>query len=174
MMPQYIPSFHSHIHLAPPVAPGYPRKTQSVLEGTIMFHKRGEPYYEFSTSYPAPITIRGKTYASCENYVLAQKYAGTALEERIRKCNDAQSAQVLCRQSTASSRCNWEVMRVTAMEQALYAKFTQHEDLRQLLLSTEPRNIVFHIMSDEYWGDGQDGGGQNQLGKMLMQLRSEL
>ena len=69
---------------------------------------------------------------------------------------------------------NWDMVRDTAMEQALHAKFTQHEHLRQLLLSTEPRNIVYHIMSDEYWGDGGDGGGRNQLGKMLMQLRSVL
>ena len=160
--------------VAPPVAPGYLRKTPSMLEGTVMFHKRGEPFYEFSTSYPAPITIKGKTYASCENYILAQKFAGTAIEERIQKCADAQSAQALCRQSSVSCHYNWEVVRISAMEQALYAKFTQHEDLRQLLLSTEPRNIVYHIVSDDYWGDGGDGSGQNQLGKMLLQLRGEL
>ena len=57
------------------------------------------------------------------------------------------------------------------MWQALDAKFTQHEDLRQLLLSTKPRNIVYHKRSDDYWGDGGDGSGENQLGKMLMQLR---
>ena len=164
----------SHSILVPTVAPGYLQKTPSMLEGTIMFHKRGEPYYEFNTSYPAPITIKGKTYASCENYVLAQKYAGTALEERIQKCTDAHSAQSLCRQSSVSHHYNWDMIRDTAMDQALHAKFTQHEDLRQLLLRTEPRNIVYHIMSDEYWGDGQDGEGQNQLGKMLMQLRSVL
>ena len=139
-----------------------------------MFHKRGEPYYEFNTSYPAPMTIKGKTYASCENYLLAQKYAGTAIEERIQKSASAHSAQALCRQYTSPQRYNWEVIRDNAMEQALSAKFTQHEDLRQLLLGTKPRRIVYHINSDDYWGDGGDGEGRNRLGEKLMQLRSEL
>ena len=57
---------------------------------------------------------------------------------------------------------------------ALYAKFTQHEHLRKLLLETGDRKLIEHTSRDSYWGDGGDGSGQNKLGKLLMKLREEL
>ena len=66
---------------------------------------------------------------------------------------------------------NWEENRDAAMKTALYAR-CKDEKFRQLLLSIEPLNLVFH-KKDKYWGDGgMNGGGQNQLGKLLMELRS--
>lgn len=60
------------------------------------------------------------------------------------------------------------------MYKALLAKFTQHYDLRKLLLETEDRKLVEHSPYDSYWGDGGDGKGKNRLGVLLVKLRSEL
>ncbi len=60
------------------------------------------------------------------------------------------------------------------MLDALRAKFTQHEDLRELLLSTGNAQLVEHTASDRYWADGGDGSGKNMLGVLLMRLRDEL
>ena len=57
---------------------------------------------------------------------------------------------------------------------ALYAKFTQHSDLKKRLLGTGDRPLVEHTERDRYWGDGGDGRGENHLGKLLMKLRGEL
>ena len=57
---------------------------------------------------------------------------------------------------------------------ALYAKFTQHERLRWLLLDTGERKLIEHTSHDSYWGDGGDGSGQNKLGQLLMKVRDEL
>ena len=62
-----------------------------------------------------------------------------------------------------------DIMRV-----ALYAKYTQHQRLRDLLLGTGDREIVEHTSNDSFWGDGGDGRGQNVLGKLLMELRDQL
>ena len=56
---------------------------------------------------------------------------------------------------------------------ALYAKFTQHGELKRLL-GTGDRLLVEHTERDRYWGDGGDGRGGNHLGKLLMKLRKEL
>ena len=56
---------------------------------------------------------------------------------------------------------------------ALYAKFTQHGELKRLL-GTGDRLLVEHTERDRYWGDGGDGRGENHLGKLLMKLRKEL
>lgn len=54
------------------------------------------------------------------------------------------------------------------------AKFTQYQDLKELLLSTAGCTVVEHTVNDNYWGDGGDGSGRNQLGKTLMRVRDEL
>ena len=54
------------------------------------------------------------------------------------------------------------------------AKFTQHETLKSLLLSTGEAKIFEHTENDSYWGDGGDGSGKNMLGRILMEIRAEL
>ena len=57
---------------------------------------------------------------------------------------------------------------------ALRAKYTQHADLRALLLGTGNATLVEHRARDAYWGDGPDGNGANMLGQLLMRVREEL
>ncbi len=60
------------------------------------------------------------------------------------------------------------------MHEAVLAKFTQHADLRAILLATGDLMIVEHTENDHYWGDGGDGSGKNRLGAILMRVRDEL
>ena len=60
------------------------------------------------------------------------------------------------------------------MRTAVLSKFTQYEELRMLLLSTGERKIVEHTTNDSYWGDGGDNSGKNMLGRILMEIRSQL
>ena len=69
---------------------------------------------------------------------------------------------------------NWDSKRDNVMLEAVRAKFTQHEDLKELLLSTGDAVLIEHTENDSYWGDGGDGSGKNRLGKILMKVRSEL
>ncbi len=71
-------------------------------------------------------------------------------------------------------RKNWESRKIDVMRAAIYAKFTQHEDLKNILLSTGDSKLVEHTENDDYWGDGGDGRGKNMLGHILMEVRSKL
>jgi ribA/ribD-fused uncharacterized protein len=71
-------------------------------------------------------------------------------------------------------RRDWESVKVQIMREAVLAKFSQHEELTQILLSTGEAKIVEHTENDSYWGDGGDGGGKNMLGIILMEVRREL
>lgn len=59
----------------------------------------------------------------------------------------------------------------------LRAKFTQHEDLREVLLSTGTARLVESATADNavnrLWGE-VNGVGKNMLGEMLMELRATL
>lgn len=57
------------------------------------------------------------------------------------------------------------------MRAALMAKFTTHPDLREALLGTRDEELVENAPTDYFWGCGKLGGGQNMLGKLLMEIR---
>jgi ribA/ribD-fused uncharacterized protein len=60
------------------------------------------------------------------------------------------------------------------MMEAVEAKFRQHEALRALLLDTGDAMLVEHTKRDAFWGDGGDGSGRNELGRILMAVRERL
>jgi predicted NAD-dependent protein-ADP-ribosyltransferase YbiA (DUF1768 family) len=59
------------------------------------------------------------------------------------------------------------------MDEVLYLKFRQHDDLHTLLLDTYPADLVYVESRDLFWGDGA-GIGKNELGKSLMRVRERL
>ena len=60
------------------------------------------------------------------------------------------------------------------MYDAVFAKFTQHEELKKLLLKTGQAYLIEHTVNDNYWGDGGNGKGGNKLGKVLMKVREKI
>ena len=71
-------------------------------------------------------------------------------------------------------RKDWDEVKIDVMRKALLAKFTQHKDLRELLLGTGQRYLIEHSPYDNFWGNGGDDSGQNHLGLLLMEIRSLL
>lgn len=71
-------------------------------------------------------------------------------------------------------RSDWEDVKIDIMYKALLAKFTQNRDLTYLLKDTKDAEIIEDSPRDYYWGIGKDGKGQNMLGKLLMQVRTEI
>ena len=59
------------------------------------------------------------------------------------------------------------------MDDVLYLKFWQHDDVRTLLLNTYPADLVYVESGDLFWGDGA-GVGLNELGKSLVRVRDRL
>ena len=144
--------------------------------GPIRFYDRDEPYYEFTNFYQAPIILDDKTWPTTEHYFQAQKFIGTSYSEMIRKFDRPRQAFDLSRNPTVSRwrRKDWEDIKIDIMRKALLAKFTQHKDLRQLLLHTEGRYLIEHTPYDKFWGNGGDDSGENHLGLLLMEIRQLL
>jgi hypothetical protein len=70
---------------------------------------------------------------------------------------------------------DWSRIKFDRMRAVLRAKFDQHEDLRELLLSTGSMRLVevgtVNNAVNRLWGE-VDGKGENMLGVMLMELRT--
>lgn len=141
---------------------------------TIEFYAENESYGEFSNFARYPIKLKGRTWPTVEHYFQAQKHAGTPMEETIRTANTPMLAARLGRDRKVRLRRDWESVKETVMLEALRAKFSQHAELGDLLLSTGEARLVEHSGRDAYWGDGGDGSGRNRLGALLIQVRREI
>lgn len=141
---------------------------------TICFYRTNEAYGEFSNFSRHPFTLKGREWSTSEHYFQAQKFSGTSHEETIRKASTAAEAAKLGRSRAFPLRADWEQVKEEVMAEALRAKFTQHANLRSLLLATRDSPLVEHTTNDAYWADGGDGHGLNRLGILLMRLRDEL
>jgi N-glycosidase YbiA len=140
----------------------------------INFYSTKDAYGCFSNFAAYPLKLKGKTWKTSEHYFQAQKFAGTSHEEEIRLIDSPMVAARAGRSRQRPLREDWEAVKDDIMREALRAKFTQHEDLKKILLETGDAVLVEHTTNDRYWGDGGDGSGLNMLGKLLMELRDEL
>ena len=144
-------------------------------------------YSFLSNFYPCKIEYQGITYPSVEHYYVAMKcnndqmidgkyYTAGDFRELVSKITTAGKAKQLGK--VMRVRSDWEEKRLGFMEWALREKF-KHEDLKEMLLSTGDLEII----EGNWWHDNFYGQctcekcankGKNNLGKLLMQIRSEL
>jgi ribA/ribD-fused uncharacterized protein len=151
-----------------------PRMPDSTARRVIHFYSTRDEYGCFSNFSQHPIRLKGKLWPTSEHYFQAQKFAGTVHEEEVLRAKRPKEAALLGRSRDKPLRRDWESVKDSIMLQAVRAKFTQHEELKAILLSTADAIIVERTEKDSYWGDGGDGSGKNRLGQILMQVREEL
>ena len=140
----------------------------------INFYSVSDSFGEFSNFAGFPIRMDGKTWPTTEHYFQAAKFEDEAYRKKIREERSPMIAARLGRSRKVKLRRDWESVKVDVMRSAVRAKFTQHETLKSLLLSTGEAKIFEHTENDSYWGDGGDGSGKNMLGRILMEIRAEL
>ena len=151
-----------------------PERGDDEVNEVINFYSASEPYGCFSNFSPHPIKLVGKTWPTSEHYFQAMKFVGTPDEEEVRRAKSPMIAARMGRSRKRPLRKDWEAVKDSIMHEAVLAKFTQHADLREVLLRTGDAKIVEHTQNDNYWGDGGDGSGENKLGLILMRVRVEL
>ena len=140
----------------------------------VHFYAVAEAYGELSNFALYPLRIRGKTWPTTEHFFQAQKFESDEDREEIRKANSPMLAARMGRDRKRKLRSDWESVKVSIMREALDAKFTQHAELRELLLGTGDALLVEHTENDDFWGDGGDGSGRNELGALLTNVRESL
>jgi len=70
-------------------------------------------------------------------------------------------------------RPDWESIKVNMMLTLVSFKFKFHNNLRRMLISTDPEELVEgNTWNDTFWGVC-NGKGRNELGKILMLVRSK-
>ena len=152
------------------------REIEETTTSVINFYRERDAFGCFSNFYNAPIVIDGAEWKTSEHYFQAMKFATTdpAYMEKIKQVAKPGESARLGRSRSHPLRSDWEEVKDDIMRQALKAKFTQHPNLKKILMSTGKADLVEHTKNDRYWGDGGDGTGKNMLGTLLVELRESL
>ncbi|QQO08379.1 NADAR family protein [Breznakiella homolactica] len=137
-------------------------------------------YYEYkehgylSNYFVIDISVDGEVYRSVEHYYQSQKTLDPEMADRIKNAPTCDDAKTLGNSPGLVLREDWGTYKVDVMRKALEAKFTQHVAMKRQLLDTGDAVLMEDSQKDYFWGIGADGTGKSMLGKLLMELRSEL
>jgi len=145
----------------------------------IRFYRANEkPYGAFSNLFQRPVVFEDRVFPTAEHAYQAGKARKQEVKEWILSAPSpglvAMAAHGLY---TWDIVPNWSQIKFDRMRAVLRAKFTQHGDLSDLLVSTGDARIVevgrVNNGVNRTWGE-VNGKGLNMLGVLLMELRAEL
>lgn len=137
----------------------------------IFFWTRHDEHGYCSNFYRSPIKMNGKVYPTVEHYYQASKTLILEEHEMVRLLPTPKEAKFAGAHVTL--RRGWDDIKAEVMLEGLRAKFTQHPDLKEKLLSTGDARLHENSPWDKYWGYA-NGEGLDMLGRLLMQVREEM
>jgi ribA/ribD-fused uncharacterized protein len=151
--------------------------------GTVIPGFRGR-YRCFSNYFMTPVVMNAVTYPSNEHAFAAAKNSSPGYRVRVLAAPSPGEAKALGR--AVGLRPDWAQVRKPLMLHLQLLKFTQHPDLRAILVATGNQVLQEgNTWHDSYWGiclsPGPHpqaclgtGNGLNHLGRILMAARSVL
>ena len=156
--------------------------------GVIGFYNSDEEYGFLSNWYLSDFELEGIRFSSVEQYMMYQKaryFNDEYCMEEILKTDDPSKIKALGRQVSNFNSTYWNGIRQIVVYRALYAKFSQNEDLKEKLKATGDNILAECAVNDLIWGIGIPMGdddlldiskwrGQNLLGYALMMVREQL
>jgi len=145
----------------------------------IRFYRANEPTYgAFSNLYCRTIEFEGECYPTAEHAY----QAGKARKKEVRQWLMAAPSPALLAMAAHGLYYwdispGWSTNKFVRMKAVLMTKFAQHQDLRDILLDTGDVRLIESATVDNavnrLWGE-VNGVGQNMLGVLLMEVRSEM
>ena len=153
-------------------------KVQTHPQEIVFYRANEKPYGVFSNLFRRPILFEGRDFPTAEHAYQAGKARKEDVREWILNAPTpglvAMAAHGLY---TWDIVPNWSRIKYDRMRRVLRAKFSQHDDLLEVLLSTGDARLVevasVNNAVNRTWGE-VNGKGLNMLGVLLMDLRSEL
>ena len=132
--------------------------------------------------------VAGVKYHTAEQYMMAQKallFGDKEVYDEIMLASDPRQYKALGRKIKDFDGKVWDYRKYQIVVEGNKAKFSQNEDLKEFLLSTEDSILVEASPYDKIWGIGlyaaqaakgtvDQWKGQNLLGFALMEVRDWL
>ena len=133
-----------------------------------MIDKFEGKYFFLSNFYECPVTYNRLTYQNAEAAFHAQKTFNLGIQKEFTTLNPSEAKKL---GRAIPLREDWEEIKVEHMKAIVLCKFEQNPNLKEQLLATYPHELIEgNWWHDTFWGVC-NGVGQNNLGKILMELR---
>lgn len=138
----------------------------------------GHTYSNFSehSFYGICDNDRTTMYRTNEHYFQSKKFEKSSEETRARIIKAEKPCEAvrisLEAERAGLVRSDWERVKVGIMWEGLLLKAAYNRAFVEDLLASGERELVYASLSDYYWGEGHHKTGLNQLGGLLMKLRS--
>lgn len=154
------------------VKPGDGKNT--ITDESVYFYT--PRFYIFDNFSAYTIDIWGIEFATGEHAYQWKKFSVShpAIAQEILGAKSPHAAKKISDANAAVVDSSWHGEKVLVMEEILRSKIAQHENVRNKLVETAQKSIYENSPVDSYWGIGEDGQGENILGKLWEQLREEL
>ncbi len=154
---------------------------------TFFYHAEG-PLGCLGQFYPAPFTVEGISYKTSEQYMCAKRallFGDLAAYEAIMKAETPKEAKAIGNAVTPFDEDVWAAAREEIVYNGNLAKFSQNEEMKQVLLATGDTIIAEASPNDANWGifmreddpgadDPANWPGKNLLGKAIQRVRETL
>ena len=141
-----------------------------------MIDKFVEEYRFLSNFATAYIEYEGIVYKSVEHAYVAAKTISQAMRVEISAVPTA--GQVKRFGKLLELRPDWEEVKLGIMEELVRKKFLIPDYTEKLLATGNQELVESNTWHDKIWGvcvcSDCDGKGENNLGKILMKIRTEL
>lgn len=141
-----------------------------------------------SNFFPCEFKLDGMIWNCSEQYFMYRKattFGDMETAQQIRETTKAEDAKKLGRKVKGFNDETWDIYKYHYMYKAVYAKFSQDNALKRLLIDYEGKHFVEGSPFDGVWGvkldwrderiaNPDEWNGQNLLGKILDEVRSDL
>jgi ribA/ribD-fused uncharacterized protein len=136
-----------------------------------------QDFYVLSNFSAFTLRWKGIRFDTSEAAYHWEKFVGTGqhgVQSWIATAPSAHDAFKIAGVNKDLRRPDWDAVKIDVMRAILRAKAEQHEYVRRKLLATGDRELIEDSWRDDFWGWGPNRDGQNMLGKLWMEVRSEL
>jgi N-glycosidase YbiA len=124
------------------------------------------------------IEYKGVVYPTLEHAYHCLRYTDPHIRKEILEARSPEKAWEVSQKYKSMQLRDFSERKLEVMEKLMRAKLAQHESIQKALRASGDMDIVKHITTgppaDGYWDDGTDGKGENHIGRIWMELRSEL
>lgn len=140
----------------------------------IKFYSHVSGKYKcLSNFYDSSFILDSVIWKTSEHYYHAKKFTSyPKYYDLIKNAATPYEAKSLGKSKKYIFDPNWKAIKQDIMFDACYAKFSQNEDIKNILLSTGDKILVEDSHSDFIWGGR--GSGLNLLGTVLSKVRAKL
>ena len=142
----------------------------------------------FSQWHPSPFQIKDTWYNCAEQYMMAEKariFEDPHTRNKIMSAIEPSDQKRYGREVKNFNQERWDKLAKGIVYMGNFAKFTQNEDLKKILLATAGTTLVEASPKDRIWGIGlrkedpraQDRStwqGENWLGEVLTTVRDDI